>query len=110
MLLHIIHLHFRWYFFVSFDMKFPKCSITNRLLLPPSKDEEWFYSINHGAGDFKNADNTAALLNLYTHLYLTAIKISACMQDTFARATHSAGRPSAARDDRVSCIQDFCPF
>ena len=27
------------------------------------------------------------------------------MQDTFARATHSAGRPSAARDDRVSCIQ-----
>ena len=27
-----------------------------------------------------------------------------CMQDTFARATHSAGRPSAARDDRVSCI------
>ena len=28
-----------------------------------------------------------------------------CMQDTFARATHSAGRPSAARDDRVSCIQ-----
>ena len=29
-------------------------------------------------------------------------------QDTFARATHSAyaaGRPSAARDDRVSCIQ-----
>ena len=31
-----------------------------------------------------------------------------CMQDTFARATHSAaGRPSAARDDRVSCIQVF---
>ena len=29
-----------------------------------------------------------------------------CMQDTFARATHSAGRPSAARDDRVSCIQE----
>ena len=31
-----------------------------------------------------------------------------CMQDTFARATHStyaAGMPSAARDDRVSCIQ-----
>ena len=28
-----------------------------------------------------------------------------CMQDTFAHATHSAGRPSAARDDRVSCIQ-----
>ena len=31
-----------------------------------------------------------------------------CMQDTFARATHSAyaaGRPSTARDDRVSCIQ-----
>ena len=27
------------------------------------------------------------------------------MQDTFARATHSVGRPSAARDDRVSCIQ-----
>ena len=27
------------------------------------------------------------------------------MQDTFARATHSAGRPSAVRDDRVSCIQ-----
>ena len=27
-------------------------------------------------------------------------------QDTFARATHSAGRPSSARDDRVSCIQD----
>ena len=26
-----------------------------------------------------------------------------CMQDTFARATHSAGRPR--RDDRVSCIQ-----
>ena len=25
------------------------------------------------------------------------------MQETFARATHSAGRPSAARDDRVSC-------
>ena len=34
--------------------------------------------------------------------------IQTCMQDTFARATHSAyaaGRPSAARDDRVSCIQ-----
>ena len=30
---------------------------------------------------------------------------SPCMQDTFARSTHSAGRPSAARDDRVSCIQ-----
>ena len=30
-----------------------------------------------------------------------------CMQDTFARATHSAGRPSAARDDRVSCIQGY---
>ena len=33
-----------------------------------------------------------------------------CMQDTFARATHSAyaaGRPSAARDDRVSCIQQY---
>ena len=29
-----------------------------------------------------------------------------CMQDTFARATHSAGRPSAARNDRVSCIQN----
>ena len=32
------------------------------------------------------------------------------MQDTFARATHSAyasGRPSAARDDRVSCIQTY---
>ena len=29
-----------------------------------------------------------------------------CMQDTFARAKHyAAGRPSAARDDRVSCIQ-----
>ena len=27
------------------------------------------------------------------------------MQDSFARATHSAGRLSAARDDRVSCIQ-----
>ena len=30
------------------------------------------------------------------------------MQDTFARATHSAyaaGRQSAARDDRVSCMQ-----
>ena len=31
------------------------------------------------------------------------------MQYTFARATHSAfrlnGRPSAARDDRLSCIQ-----
>ena len=35
-----------------------------------------------------------------------------CMQDTFARATHSAyaaGRPSAARDDRVSCIQVTYP-
>ena len=30
---------------------------------------------------------------------------NSCMQDTFARATHLAGRPSAARDDRVSCIQ-----
>ena len=33
-----------------------------------------------------------------------------CMQDTFARATHSAYaavRPSAAHDDRVSCIQTF---
>ena len=28
-----------------------------------------------------------------------------CTQDTFARATHSAGRPSAVLDDRVSCIQ-----
>ena len=27
------------------------------------------------------------------------------MQDTFARATRAAGRPSAARDDRVSCIE-----
>ena len=27
------------------------------------------------------------------------------MQDTFARATHSAGRPSAARNGIVSCIQ-----
>ena len=32
-----------------------------------------------------------------------------CMQDTFARATHSAARPSA-RDDRVSCIQQFCSY
>ena len=32
-----------------------------------------------------------------------------CMQDTFAHATHSAGRPSAARDDRVSCIQPAKP-
>ena len=35
------------------------------------------------------------------------------MQDTFARATHSAcsaGRPSAARDDRVSCIQGRLAF
>ena len=31
---------------------------------------------------------------------------NACMQDTFARATHSAKR---ARDDRVSCIQGQCP-
>ena len=28
--------------------------------------------------------------------------LKTCMQDTFARATHSAKR---ARDDRVSCIQ-----
>ena len=34
--------------------------------------------------------------------------VSYCMQDTFARATHAAGRPSAARDDRVSCIQVSC--
>ena len=36
------------------------------------------------------------------------VRCCICMQDTFARATHSAyaaGRPSAARDDRVSCIQ-----
>ena len=33
-----------------------------------------------------------------------------CIQDAFARATHSAyadGRPSAARDDMLSCIQWF---
>ena len=35
--------------------------------------------------------------------------MQSCMQDTFARATHSAGRPSAARDDRVYCIQDAKP-
>ena len=38
----------------------------------------------------------------------SSVNVSICMQDTFARATHSAytaGRPSAARDDRVSCIQ-----
>ena len=29
------------------------------------------------------------------------------MQYTFARATHSAGRLSAARDDRVSYIQEM---
>ena len=34
-----------------------------------------------------------------------ACRAKDCMQDTFARATHSAGRPSAARDDRVYCIQ-----
>ena len=27
------------------------------------------------------------------------------MQDTFSHATHLAGRPNAARDDRVSCMQ-----
>ena len=32
------------------------------------------------------------------------ISVFDCMQDTFARATHSAKR---ARDDRVSCIQRF---
>ena len=32
----------------------------------------------------------------------------ACMQDTFARATHSANMVSAARDDRVYYIQDDC--
>ena len=32
------------------------------------------------------------------------------MRDTFARSTHSAGRPSAARDDRVSCIQGLPQF
>ena len=32
-------------------------------------------------------------------------KFLPCMQDTFARATHSAGRPSVVRDDWVSCIQ-----
>ena len=34
------------------------------------------------------------------------------MQDTFARATHSAvrGTPSAARDDRVSCILVYKGF
>ena len=38
---------------------------------------------------------------------LFSLKVD-CMQDTFALATHSAyaaSRPSAARDDRVSCIQ-----
>ena len=41
-------------------------------------------------------------------IFLYARYLCSCMQDTFARATHSAyaaGRPSAARDDRVSCIQ-----
>ena len=33
----------------------------------------------------------------------TQLLIMYCMQDTFARATHSAKR---ARDDRVSCIQN----
>ena len=37
---------------------------------------------------------------------LLDFKKSICMQDTFARATHSAARPSA-RDDRVSCIQEI---
>ena len=37
---------------------------------------------------------------------MVSIKALPCMQDTFARATHSVGRPSAARDDRVSCIQN----
>ena len=56
---------------------------------------------------------------------LLARRTRPCMQDTFARATHSAARPSAratigylvyntrpkghARDDRVSCIQSECP-
>ena len=35
--------------------------------------------------------------------------VQLCIQDTFAHATHSAGRPSAARDDRVSCIQGPAP-
>ena len=35
----------------------------------------------------------------------SAQRLNACMQDTFARATHSAKR---ARDDRVSCIQAEC--
>ena len=44
-----------------------------------------------------------------SHVIFECRVINHCMQDTFARATHSAyaaGRPSAARDDRVSCIQD----
>ena len=41
---------------------------------------------------------------LYVMYLCSRIRPSAtCMQDTFARATHSAGRPR--RDDRVPCIQ-----
>ena len=48
------------------------------------------------------------LLECWRTCIQDTISSRACMQDTFARATHSAyaaGRPSAARDDRVSCIQ-----
>ena len=41
--------------------------------------------------------------NLYTSCHnIPLLTRALCMQDTFARATHSAKR---ARDDRVSCIQ-----
>ena len=39
-----------------------------------------------------------------TRIFMIHNWSSFCMQDTFARATHSAKR---ARDDRVSCIQVF---
>ena len=47
-------------------------------------------------------------------VFLGERRLIFCMQDTFARATHSAyaaGRPSTARDEGVSCIQvDFLLF
>ena len=39
---------------------------------------------------------------------MVLVTIAHCMQNTFARATHSAyaaGRPSVAYDEMVSCIQ-----
>ena len=52
------------------------------------------------------SDNT---FHEFVRIFIELAKLKLCMQDTFAGATHSAyaaGRPSAALDDMVFCIQE----